>query len=311
MNFRKIGGLQRRWRPRKNACHGPALLPFRTFSRRVSLWLALLSAAVLPLTFACVGGTGEGSPSIDERLLFFPMKYPAGNWEPANLTFVDVNFAAEDGTRLHGWYCPVERPHAVILIAHGNAGHVASRASWLRYLQTQAKCSVFLFDYRGYGKSEGRPTVAGALQDTKAARAKLCELASVDDGEMILMGESLGGAMVAELAADSPPRGLVLQSTFSSLRDVAEVHFPKLSWLVPPSKLDSVAKIGGYRGPLLQSHGRLDKTIPYALGVNLFRAANEPKQFVTVRHADHNDWRTADYLKQLNLFLERTAMVQR
>jgi uncharacterized protein len=164
-----------------------------------------------------------------------------------------------------------------------------------------------MFDYRGYGRSEGTPTVEGAIQDASAARAKLCELAAIKDSEMLLMGESLGGAIVIQLAVDSPPRGLILQSTFSSLRDVADVHYPKLSWLVPRNKLDSATQIVRYRGPLLQSHGNMDRTIPFSSGERLFRSANEPKQFVTIEHADHNNWLTDGYLKQLDGFIARVA----
>ena len=245
------------------------------------------------------------APSIDELLLFFPSKFPDGDWNPRGLQFQDVFFAAEDETKLHGWYCPANNPRAVVLVAHGNAGHVASRAAWLRYLQTRARVSVFMFDYRGYGRSEGTPTVQGAIQDAAAARAKLCELAAIKDSEMLLMGESLGGAIVVQLAAKSPPRGLILQSTFSSLRDVAEVHYPRLSWLVPRNKLDSVAEIPGFRGPLLQSHGTADRTIPFSSGEKLFRAANEPKEFVAIERADHNDWLTDAYLKRLDEFITR------
>ncbi len=95
--------------------------------------------------------------SIDESLLFFPSKYPEGNWNPKDLRFEDVFFTADDKTKLHGWYCPCDHPRGVLLIAHGNAGNVASRAAWLRYLQSKLKLSVFIFDYRGYGRSEGAP----------------------------------------------------------------------------------------------------------------------------------------------------------
>jgi uncharacterized protein len=250
-------------------------------------------------------------PSIDELLLFFPSKFPNGDWNPKDLKFQDVYFAAEDKTKLHGWYCPADNPRAVVLVAHGNAGHVASRAPWLRYLQTSANVSVFMFDYRGYGRSEGTPTVEGAIQDATSARAKLCELASVKDSEMLLMGESLGGGVVIQLAAKSPPRGLILQSSFSSLRDVADVHYPKLAWLVPRSKLDSVTQVAAYRGPLLQSHGTADRTIPFSSGERLFRAANEPKQFITIENADHNNWLTEAYLKQLDRFITRVSAAQK
>ena len=246
-------------------------------------------------------------PTIDELLLFFPSKFPNGDWNPKDLKFQDVFFAAEDKTKLHGWYCPADNPRAAVLIAHGNAGHVASRAPWLRYLQTKANVSVFMFDYRGYGRSEGTPSVEGLIQDATSARAKLCELANVKDSEMLLMGESLGGAIVVQLAAKSPPQGLILQSSFSSLRDVADVHYPKLAWLVPLNKLDSVTQIAAYCGPLLQSHGTSDRTIPFSSGERLFRAASEPKQFVTIENADHNNWLSEAYLKQLDGFITRVS----
>jgi hypothetical protein len=128
------------------------------------------------------------SAPLDELLLFFPSRFPSGDWEPKGLRFQDVFFESKDGTKLHGWYCPVEKPRAMVLIAHGNAGHVASRAAWLRYLQTQLNVSTLMFDYRGYGRSEGRPTVEGVIQDATAAHEKLCELASVKPSEIVLMG---------------------------------------------------------------------------------------------------------------------------
>jgi uncharacterized protein len=279
--------------------------------------IALVAVAVFAVTWVdrCHGqqtlesydSTKAKVPSIDEMLLFFPSKFPSGDWNPPNLQFQDVFFAAKDSTKLHGWYCPAENPRAVVLIAHGNAGNVASRAQWLRYLQSEARLSVFMFDYRGYGRSEGKPTVEGAIQDATAARAKLCELANVKDSEMLLMGESLGGSIVVQLAADSQPRALILQSTFSSLRDVADVHYPRLSWLVSPKKLNSASRIGLYRGPLLQSHGSSDRTIPISSGTKLFQAANDPKLFVTIENADHNNWLTDAYLKQLDAFIQRVT----
>ena len=281
-------------------------------------WAAPLIVVFFPilLTYHCLaqetkesdGSTKSKPQSIDELLLFFPSKFPSGDWNPKDLQFKDVFFSAEDETKLHGWYCPSDNARAVLLLAHGNAGHIASRAPWLRYLQSRAKISVFIFDYRGYGRSEGTPTVEGAIRDATAARAKLRELAVVKDSEMLLMGESLGGAIVVQLAVDSPPRGLILQSTFSSLRDVADVHYPKLAWLVPRNKLESATQIVRYRGPLLQSHGNLDRTIPCSSGEKLFRAANEPKQFVTIENADHNNWLTDAYLKELDGFITRVAI---
>jgi fermentation-respiration switch protein FrsA (DUF1100 family) len=162
-------------------------------------------------------------------------------------------------------------------------------------------------DYRGYGRSEGAPTVEGAILDATAARAKLCELAAIRDSEMLLKGESLGGAITIQLAAKSPPRGMILQSTFSALRDVAEIHYPRLFWLVPRNKLDSVAQVADFRGPLLQSDGTADRTIPFSSGEKLFRPASDPKQSVAIGRADHNDWLTDAYLRRLDESIKRVS----
>lgn len=242
--------------------------------------------------------------SLDEKLLFYPAKFPEGDWHPTEIQFVDAWFRTDDGIRIHGWYCPHVRPRAVVLYAHGNAGNLAHRAGVLQILQQQLHCSVLIFDYRGYGRSEGKPTVKGILSDARAARAELARLAKVKTSEIVLMGRSLGGAVVVQLAAESAPRGLVLESTFSSFRDVAKVHFPLLAWAVPAGKLDSAGAITRYRGPLLQSHGDVDRTVPFAVGRKLFEAANEPKQWVTISGGDHNQPPTRDYYAKLDQFLQ-------
>lgn len=221
--------------------------------------------------------TPKSTQSRDEMLLFFPSKYPEGNWEPKNLDCEEVHFTAKDGTRLHAWYCPCEQPLATVLIAHGNGGHLAHRAAWLSLLQKKSNVATFIFDYRGYGRSEGVPTVEGILMDARAAQQKLCEHTGLKQTEIVLMGESLGGAVAVQLAAESAPRGLVLQSTFGSLQDIAAVHYPQLAWLVPKGKLNSLEIIPRYRGPLLQSHGDADRVIPFSSGKKLSRQLRNPK----------------------------------
>lgn len=104
------------------------------------------------------------------------------------------------------------------------------------------------------------------------------------------------------------PKDLQFQDVFFS---IADFHYPKLSWLVPGDKLNSTSRIVRYRGPLLQSHGNADRTIPFSSGEKLFRSANEPKQFVTIEHADHNNWLTNAYLKQLDGFMTRVSRPQK
>jgi len=241
--------------------------------------------------------------SLDEKLLFYPAKYPEGDWQPTEIQYDDAWFDTEDGLRLHGWYCPCARPRAVVLYAHGNAGNLAHRVGVLQILQQQLHCTVLIFDYRGYGRSVGKPTVKGILLDARAARAELARRAHVKSSAVVLMGRSLGGAVMVQLAAGAAPRGLVLESTFSSFRDVAKVHFPFLAWAVPARKLNSVEAINGCHCPLLQSHGDADRTVPFALGRKLFQAAHEPKQWVTIPGGNHNSPQTRAYYVKLDQFL--------
>jgi fermentation-respiration switch protein FrsA (DUF1100 family) len=244
----------------------------------------------------------------EESFIFFPYKYDGSEyWQPPGLTYEDVFFEADDGTKLHGWYCPHESPRAVVLFAHGNAGNITHRADVVRRLQ-RLGLSVFLFDYRGYGRSEGRPDEDGILADARAARSKLAELAGVSARDIVLMGRSLGGAVAVDLAAEQGARGLVVESTFSSMGDVAAVHYPWLPVrLLLRTRLDSVGKIANYAGPLLQSHGELDGTIPYHLGRQLYDASpavdGDGKQFYTVQNADHNDPQPAEYYELLDEFI--------
>lgn len=246
-------------------------------------------------------------PGLIDMMLFFPTKYPEGDWEAVGLEHEDVWFASADGTRLHGWYCPVESPRAILLFLHGNAGNMATRVEWLSYLRRSLHVATFVFDYRGYGRSEGTPSIAGLLQDARAARAKLRELAGIGDDEMLLMGESIGGALAVNLAADSAPRGLILQSVFTSLREIAAVHYPGFSWIVPKDKLNSYSLISQVHAPLLQSHGTADRIVPYRMAEKLFQAANEPKRFVSIDGADHNDWIGEVYVRELSSFIERVS----
>jgi len=241
--------------------------------------------------------------SLDELLLFFPTKYPDGDWQPSGLAFEDAWFTAKDGTKLHGWYCPVENPRAVVLYAHGNAGNLSHRSERMKYLQKELRVAALIFDYRGYGRSEGTPSVVGILQDARAAREFLAGRAKVKEAEIVLLGDSLGGAVVADLAGEDGARGLILENTFSSMKDVAAHHYPQLAWLVPANKLDSVTQLAKYQGPLLQCHGDADRTIPISLGRKLFEAGKGIKQFITMPGNDHNDKLSDEYTRILNTWI--------
>jgi hypothetical protein len=241
----------------------------------------------------------------EERLIFFPLRYPAGDWQPGGLVFEDAWFSSTDGTRRHGWYVPHPSPRAVVLFCHGNAGNITHRADILRDLHEITGVSVLIFDYRGYGRSEGRPTEQGLLADARAARQWLAKRESIPEGRIVLMGESIGGAVAVDLAARDGARALILENTFTSLVDVAAHHYGwmPVRWLMH-TRFNSLEKIKAYHGPLLQSHGTGDSIVPYAQGRRLFEAANAPKQFLSIPDGDHNDPHSPEYYRALAKFLD-------
>lgn len=241
----------------------------------------------------------------ENLLIYFPSRYPNGDWDPRGFPHEDAWFTAADGTQLHGWYVPHAQPRAVVLYCHGNAESVADCADYVYNLYRRAGVSVLAFDYRGYGRSEGKPSEAGLLLDGRAARQWLAQRAGIAEQDIVVLGRSLGGGVAVDLAAKDGARGLVLQSTFTSLPDVGAHHYPWLPVrLLMRNRFNSLAKIGNYQGPLLQSHHPGDTVIPYALGRRLFDAANEPKRFLTIAKGDHNDMPTGEFYKALVEFLD-------
>ena len=242
---------------------------------------------------------------LEESFIFFPTRYPEGDWQPPGLDFEDAWFEAADGIRIHGWYVPHDRPRGVVLFAHGNGLNLTDRADVVRVLHDRVGVSVLIFDYRGYGRSQGSPDEQGVLADARAARQWLARREAVAETDVVLLGRSLGGAVAVDLAAEGGARALVLESTFSSMPDLAAYHYPWLPVrLMMRTRFDSIGKIAAYHGPLLQSHSEADTIVPYRFGRRLFDAANQPKQFITLRGRDHNDPQPPDYYDALVAFLD-------
>jgi fermentation-respiration switch protein FrsA (DUF1100 family) len=240
----------------------------------------------------------------EQSHVFQPARYPEGNWSPAGAKFEDVWFNAADGTRLNAWYLAHEQPVAAVLFAHGNSGNITQHADTLKDLHDHHRVSVMIFDYRGFGKSDGEPSEAGILDDARTARRWLAQREKIAEDDVVLLGQSLGGGVMVDLAAADGARGLVLASTFTSLPDVAAHHFPLTpARLFMRSRLDSLSSIGEYHGPLLQLHGDNDRTIPLSLGKRLYAAANEPKRFVVHPGGDHNDPWPEEFHRALDKFL--------
>jgi uncharacterized protein len=250
---------------------------------------------------------GRYSPTagLENRGIFQPAKYPAGEWDQTAVLVQDAHFAADDGTRLHGWYVVHEQPKGHALLLHGNAGNVTLLAQTLRTLNRRHNLAVLALDYRGFGKSEGKPSEEGLYQDARAARRWLAEKEQISEADVILMGVSLGGAVAVDLAARDGARGLVLANTFTTLPAAAQRQMPWLPMnLILSTRFNSLAKISDYQGPLLITHGDADEVVPYKQGQALFEAAPGPKKFITAQGGKHNDPLPEEYRVALDEFIE-------
>jgi uncharacterized protein len=222
--------------------------------------------------------------------LFFPSRQILATPAQAELAFEDVGFHTTDGERLHGWWMPARSgsPVAHVLFAHGNGGNVGDRVMHAALL-CAAGLDVLLFDYRGYGRSSGRPSEAGTYRDAHAARSALLGRAGVRPDRVVYLGESLGGAVALALALEHPPAGLVLMSTFTSVRDMARRHYPFLPRALVPDAYPSLRGVRALRAPLLVIHGDRDEIVPLFHAEALFEAAPVPKRLHVVEGVGHND----------------------
>lgn len=234
----------------------------------------------------------------EESLIFFPERYPSGEWNPdiaargTGATIGDCDFSAADGIRLHGWLCEPgggEAPSGPVLLwFHGNAGHLAHRSEVLLLL-SRIPARVFIIDYRGYGRSEGRPTEKGLYRDGRAAWRYLIEEKGIDPSRIVIYGVSLGGAVAVDLAREVESAGLIVQSSFTSVPAMAKRYYPFIpTWMIR-TRLDSLAKIGEVTCPIMVAHSPADDVVPYECGERLFATARGDKRFVEIEGAGHNE----------------------
>lgn len=245
--------------------------------RAAALVLAALAVALLAVV------------SLLDRLVFQPS--PGVDLQPEALGIEarEVHPVAEDGVRLHGFFLPAagEPTGLALLFLHGNAGNASHRLPDAARLAAQG-FAVLLPDYRGYGLSEGRPDEAGVHADARAALFWL-EREGFPPEQVVVFGRSLGGAIAVELARGRPLAALVLESTFTSVADMAREMIGVGLGPLLRGRFDAASAIGEIRAPLLMLHGDRDEIVPFELGRRLFERAPEPKTFETLRGAGHND----------------------
>lgn len=225
------------------------------------------------------------------RLLYFP-DIPSRDIEmtpdEAGLPYEPVTLVTSDNVQLDGWFIPASQARGVVLFFHGNAGNISHRLDSLLLFNTLG-LSTFIFDYRGYGRSQGKPSEQGMYQDAEAAWQYLTRERNVLPQHIILFGRSLGGSVAAHLAAIHTPGALILESCFTSVPDIAADAYPFLpGGLLSRFSYNTREKLEYAACPVLIAHSRSDEIIPCKHGLALYAAAKEPKRFLELR-GGHND----------------------
>ena len=244
---------------------------------------------------------------IEKRFIFFPERELVGSPAELGLRYEEVHFPAGDGVRLHGWFVPGDRDITWIWF-HGNAGNISHRLENLALLNQRLGVNILLFDYRGYGRSEGDISEKGTYLDAKGALEYLHTRGDVDPHRIVYYGRSLGSAVAVWLAAEHAPLGTILESPFSSVRDMAKAAYPGLPLhLLVRTRYDSLSLMPSVSSPVLILHGDRDDIVPISQARKLYEAAREPKSFYTISGAAHNDTYITGgepYFDALKVFLD-------
>ncbi len=239
--------------------------------------------------------------SLEYTSLFHPTRRILSTPRDVGLSYEDIYFSTEDHVRLNGWLvrAPANSETAATLIfCHGNAGNMGDRIEKIENFR-QLGLNVFIFDYRGYGQSQGRPTEQGMYRDGEAAFDYLRSRNDIDPEKIVVYGASLGGAAAVDVASKRPVAGLILDSTFPSAVDMGKVLAPFVpSWLIA-IKFDSAAKIKNVTAPKLFIHSPDDEVVPYDLGKKLYNMSPGPKEFLNIS-GNHNE----GYSLSLNVFVK-------
>ncbi len=245
-----------------------------------------------------------------DRLIFFPEKRFLVLPKEVGLEYEDVSFTAGDGTLLHGWLVPSRDSKAVILYCHGNGGNISHRIGHLQVFH-QLGFTTFIFDFRGYGRSRGSPSEHGIHLDAVAAWEHLTGERRIPPRKIVVYGESLGGAVAAQVASEESPGALVLHSAFTSLPDMAAKVYPFLParWLAR-YEFDTLGHVTRVKCPVLIIHSKEDEIVPHSHGLKLFAAASNRGHFLELQ-GDHNTGfiTSADaYQRGLAAFLDRVLV---
>jgi hypothetical protein len=224
---------------------------------------------------------------LESRSLFFPSKRIEHTPATAGLEFTDTFFKTKDNKTINGWFIPAKDSEFTILFFHGNGGNISHRLDKIKILNNIG-LNVFIIDYRGYGKSQGKPSEKGVYLDASAAYDYLVKILGVGPDSIIVYGESLGGAVAIELCTKVTAKGLIIEETFTSIRDMAKIIYPYFPSVFVADRFNSLTRAGKISIPKLFIHSRNDDIVPFSLGEKLYKKAREPKHLVVISGGHNN-----------------------
>lgn len=252
---------------------------------------------------------GLAGCGLEHRLIFHPSLEIRRTPRDVGLEYRDVYFTTSDAVRLNGWFIPHGKAKATLVWFHGNAGNIGDRVEHIERLHRKTEFNIFIFDYRGYGRSAGSPSEAGSYLDGDAAMDFVRTELAIASQQLVIFGQSLGAAVAADIAGRHDSRAAILESPFASIRAMAKIVLPFLP--IGPllnAKFDVIDKVGKIKAPLLVLHGDRDEIVPFEQGQQVFAAARQPKKFQRIEGAGHNDIFVAGgeaYYERLSSFIEQ------
>ena len=224
---------------------------------------------------------------LERTSFFFPSKFIDYTPDQIGLVYEDLYLTTLDGVKMNAWLVKSTPKAATLIFAHGNAGNIGDRLMKIKFWHDLG-LNILIFDYRGYGQSQGIPTEKGVYLDAQAAYDYVQNRLDTDHHRIIGYGESLGGAVMIDLATQRKLAGLIIESSFTSAGDMAQRYYPLLPSFMMGIKFDSLSKIRNITIPKLFLHSPEDQTVPLPMGQKLYGAARPPKNFLLI-HGGHND----------------------
>lgn len=220
------------------------------------------------------------------KLIYFPITSIDKNPKAIDLEYESIIFEANDKTKLHAWYIPKKDAKTTLFFLHGNGGNISHRLDSIKNFNSLGM-NVFIFDYRGYGNSEGTANEQNTYDDAKNAWKYLLKHKNIKDKDIIIFGRSLGGTIAAKLGSELNPKAIILESTFTSVKEFASDAYPFVPKFLIRFKYETTKYLKDINYPILIIHSEDDNIIPFKYGESVFKNANEPKTFVKIK-GNHN-----------------------